>query len=316
MGAALTAAILPLALATPAIAQSPQPVTAEAFTPIEERYWNETALRELLGNPVDSQQNDGEIAYQEFERGWLYYAESVGAHEIHGDIAARFFELGGHDVVGVPSTDELGTPDGVGRFNHFTGSDVALGEASIYWTPETGANGIAGPVRDFWAAKGWEVGYLSYPTSSTTGTADGLGRFNHFLGSDRAGASVYWTEETGAHSIQGEIRRLWERLGWENGLGYPTTDELPTDADRGRYNEFTGNDNPPAAAYWTPVTGTHYVDGPILERWTELGRETSYLGYPTSDPRPTTGGWTVSFQGGFISLDRCTGEVTDEPYRR
>lgn len=108
---------------------------------------------------------------------------------------------------------------------------------------------------------------------------------------------AHWTEETGAHSVQGEIRKLWERLGWENGLGYPTTDELPTDADRGRYNEFTGDDNPPATAYWTPVTGVHYVDGPILERWSELGRETSYLGYPTSDPRPNTGGWTVNFQG-------------------
>ena len=40
-----------------------------------------------------------------------------------------------------PVTDETGTPDGVGRFNHFEGG-------SIYWTPGTGAKEVHGAIRD------------------------------------------------------------------------------------------------------------------------------------------------------------------------
>src|SRR5919199_153072 len=57
-----------------------------------------------------------------------------------------------------PLTDETGTPDGVGRFNHFAGG-------SIYWTPETGAHEVHGAIRDKWANMGWERSELGYPTS-------------------------------------------------------------------------------------------------------------------------------------------------------
>ncbi|WP_375336782.1 LGFP repeat-containing protein [Amycolatopsis sp. SID8362] len=58
-----------------------------------------------------------------------------------------------------PVADEVGTPDGVGRFNHFSKS------ASIYWTPGTGAWSVHGAIRDRWAALGWERGRLGYPVS-------------------------------------------------------------------------------------------------------------------------------------------------------
>ncbi|WP_309229671.1 hypothetical protein [Blastococcus sp. TML/M2B] len=64
-------------------------------------------------------------------------------------------------------------------------------------------------------------------------TGDGIGRFNHF---ERG--SIYWTSETGAHPVAGEIRDTWAALGWENSeLGYPTTDEYAV-PDGGRVQEF------------------------------------------------------------------------------
>jgi uncharacterized protein with LGFP repeats len=48
--------------------------------------------------------------------------------------------------LGYPVTDETGTPDGIGRFNHFSNA------ASIYWTPSTGAWSIHGAIRDKWAS--------------------------------------------------------------------------------------------------------------------------------------------------------------------
>ncbi|GAA2820155.1 hypothetical protein GCM10010470_64340 [Saccharopolyspora taberi] len=300
---AVTAA-LSLATASPAPAETPQ-----AFTPIESRYWGEPALRDLLGNPVDTEYTEGDISYQQFQRGWLYHSPQTGVHELHGEIASRFVRSGAHHQLGVPTTDELSTPDGVGRYNHFSA------EASVYWTPETGAQAVSGQVRRFWADRGWETGRLSYPTTSTQPTPDGVGVFNHFLGIDRAGASVYWTKITGAHSVQGAIRDLWAANGWENGFGYPSSDELTTLDKAGRFNEFTGRDNPPASAYWHPATGAHFVAGPIMQRWHELRRELSYLKYPTSNPYEVSeGNSQVDFQGGYIRLDQNSGQVSDAPW--
>lgn len=318
----LAAAAVPLALAGPAAtaataATAPEPagqVQQQAFTPIDERYWNDADLRQLLGDPVDSQHTDGETSYQQFQHGWLFHAEATGVTEIHGDIAARYNDIGGYEVLGAAEFDERSTPDGIGRYNHFTGGD-ATGPASIYWHPDLGAHGIWGPVRTFWESKGWEIGYLNYPTKTTSVTADGAGSYNHFVGRDGAGASVYWSKETGAHSVQGEIRKSWAAQGWETGaLGYPTTDELPAADNAGRYNEFVGADGAAGAAYWSWESGAHWLRGEILQRWNQLDRQAGYLGYPTSDPHEVDGDVQVDFQGGYVLHDPDTGAISDAPW--
>ncbi len=111
----------------------------------------------------------------------------------------HYLTLGGPaGRAGLPTTDELPTPDSVGRFNHFTGS----GGASIYWTPTSGAQEIQGAIRSLWATTGWERGPLGYPTTGETTTPDQLGRYNHFTGSV---GSIYWPPGTGAHEVHGAI---------------------------------------------------------------------------------------------------------------
>lgn len=85
---------------------------------------------------------------------------AAGAFEVHGDIGVHYRALGGSgSVLGYPTTDETGTPDGVGRYNHFQAG-------SIYWTPGTGAHEVHGLIRSFWAAGGWERNNaLGYPIS-------------------------------------------------------------------------------------------------------------------------------------------------------
>src|SRR6266852_1386013 len=64
-------------------------------------------------------------------------------------------------------------------------------------------------------------------------------------------ASIYWTKTTGAHVIAGEIRDLWLKLGGPGSpLGFPISDEAPTQDGTGRVSEFEhGN------ILWTPVKG-------------------------------------------------------------
>jgi uncharacterized protein with LGFP repeats len=94
---------------------------------------------------------------------------------------------------GCPASATNDSPDGTGRFNHFTGG-------SIYWTPATGAHEVHGAIRDKWAALGWERGVAGYPLTDETTTPDGAGRFNHFTG-----GSIYWTPATGAHEVYGAM---------------------------------------------------------------------------------------------------------------
>jgi hypothetical protein len=100
-------------------------------------------------------------------------------------IRARWLELGGpHGVLGRPVTPELSTPDGIGRYNHFTGG-------SIYWTPTTGAWEIYGAIRERWSQLGWERSWLGYPIRGELDFPEG-GRVNSF---ERG--QIYWWPDTG-----------------------------------------------------------------------------------------------------------------------
>lgn len=57
-----------------------------------------------------------------------------GSHSVDGAIWTEYTQTPGvQRSLGCPTTDELGTPDGVGRFQAFD-------NGSIYWTPDTGAH--------------------------------------------------------------------------------------------------------------------------------------------------------------------------------
>ncbi|HJQ46662.1 MAG TPA: PQQ-dependent sugar dehydrogenase [Amycolatopsis sp.] len=267
-------------------------LTANYATPIEQRYASDPGLRQLLGAPTAPEVVDGGVHYRVYQGGRLYWSADTGVHEVHGQVLVKYLELGGHTKFGAPTTDETGTPDGVGRFNHFIGTP-GTGTASVYFTPAIGAHAIWGLIRQRWEALGWETGPMGYPVTDELGTPDGVGRYNHFT----KAASIYWTPATGAHGVWGAIRAQWEALGWETGpMGYPVTDELGTPDGVGRYNHFTKA----ASIYWTPGTGAHEVYGAIRQRWSALGWERSYLGYPTSGEFSSDGGRRNNFQFGFI----------------
>ena len=66
-------------------------------------------------------------------------------------------------------SEEVPTSDGRGRQRDFD-------NATIVWTPQTGAHEVHGDIRVKWAMNGW----LGYPLTDETGTPDGVGRYNHF----------------------------------------------------------------------------------------------------------------------------------------
>ncbi|WP_019855978.1 hypothetical protein [Actinopolyspora mortivallis] len=308
---------------------------------IQERYENlDQQTKDRVGAAQgDEVVVDDSLRYQDYENARFYWTPEYGVTIVFGEVLDKYLNIGGHQALGVPSTDELTTEDGT-AYNEFVyradgvtsaiyahseaGTHVIIGpllekwrsvgaqdelgypisdtyityderatfnnfqnNATIFWTAETGANVIRDEIRDKWGQYGGPNGPIGYPTIDQRITPDGKGRYNHFENN----ASIYWTEQTGAHLVQGLIREKWAATGWERGpMGYPLTDELADKDDIGRFNLFTGVDGNPAGILWSPETGVHTVKGLIGKRYYDLGGPNGVLGYPTTDERSTPDG--------------------------
>lgn len=170
-----------------------------------------------------------------------YYPQT--GHSVCGAIRDKYNALGGpSSYLGYPTSDETGSPDGIGRYNSFQNAGD-----SIYWTPATGAHEIGGAIFGRWGASGYETGLLGYPITDELGTPDGVGRYNHFFKNSSyaggvnvtANGSIYFTGATGAHEVHGPIRTKWASLGYETScLAYPTSDVQNTST--GQQSTFQG----------------------------------------------------------------------------
>ncbi|MDQ2724621.1 MAG: hypothetical protein M3Y36_03915 [Actinomycetota bacterium] len=196
--------------------------------------------KSYLGNSLNSPYGVVGGEAEDFAGGSIYWSPGTGAHAVRGAILGHYRALGGPaGFLGFPLDDETATPGGVGRYNHFSN------DGSIYWSPSTGAWSVHGAIYDHWAALRWEAGPLGYPVTDENGTADGVGRYNHFSND----GSIYWSPSTGAWSVHGAIYGLWASLRWEAGpLGYPTSDEFAIPG--GRQNNFVSG-----IISWNPTSG-------------------------------------------------------------
>jgi hypothetical protein len=155
-------------------------------------------------------------------------------------------------------------------------------------------------IRAEYAKLGGANGFLGRALGGMTAVPDGSGYSQTFQN-----GSIYWSWDTGAHEVQGAIRDKWLALRGpqrENGLGYPTTDEMD-DGFGGRVSHFQEGD-----IDWSPATGAHEIHGAILEKWNDLRAHGFNLGHPTSDETDDGLGGRVShFQYGDIDWSPATG---------
>lgn len=137
------------------------------------------------------------------------------------------------------------------------------------------------PITAKYRALGGACGWLGVAITSITKCPDNIGSYQHYVN-----GSIYYHPSTGAHEVHGLIRARWQSLGWERSfLGYPLTDETATPDGVGRYNHFQGG-----SIYWSPATGAWEVHGAIRGKYSNLGWERSFLGYPLTNETTTPDG--------------------------
>jgi uncharacterized protein with LGFP repeats len=125
---------------------------------------------------------------------------------------------------------------------------------------------------------------------------------------------IFWSPDTDAHAVYGEILKKYSAIGGAgpSGLnfGFPTTDELAAKGDGpaghplARYNHFERG-----SIYWKSGIGAFEVHGGIRDKWFQLGAEWSLVGFPKTDETscPDNYGRYNHFEGGSIYWTPATG---------
>ncbi len=111
----------------------------EVHGAIRERYKALGGPDGFLGLPLTNELTltDGRGKFNHFERGSIFWHQSTGAHEVHGEVRNHWESLGWEKSwLGYPTSDEnaLNDQDG-GRISAFQ-------HGAIYWWPDVGARAI------------------------------------------------------------------------------------------------------------------------------------------------------------------------------
>ena len=140
-----------------------------AVSVVDEHYAALGGAEGFMGQPTGPELGtpDGVGRYRGYQGGAIYWSPASGAHEVHGKIydawAAHGWEAG---LLGYPVTDELSTPDRLGRFTHFT-------NGSTYWTVAAGAHEVSRTrctARSGRSGRRWAGRTARWDTQSPTST--------------------------------------------------------------------------------------------------------------------------------------------------
>ncbi|WP_225828521.1 LGFP repeat-containing protein [Streptomyces naphthomycinicus] len=159
--------------------------------------------------------------------GGRYRVTFDASPDIFGAIRDRWIALGaGNSPVGRPLSGEIPTFDGVGRFVNFSGGIIS-------WHPDTGAHGVWGAIGARWL----QIGREQYGYPITDEFTSGVGRMNTFKAKQFMEGSIFWTPQTGAVEIYGDIHAKWKAMGaGGSSLGAPVAPE--ENAPGGRIQRF------------------------------------------------------------------------------
>ena len=137
------------------------------------------------------------------------------------------------------------------------------------------------------------------------------------LGQNFAGGKIFYSPETGANVVTGQVLAKYESVGGPEGdLGFPTTSEVDGGlAPASRISTFAAEDKP--VIFWTPDYGAVIVRGAMNAAWEKLGGAKGELGAPMADQTENGNVITQRFSGGVVSWDpRRTSSPPSRPIWR
>jgi uncharacterized protein with LGFP repeats len=279
----LIAAATALALLAPIASADPQSDADDAITAAWTAAGGDTSP---LGTKDGGVYPVGAGFGQNFASGAIYFTPATGARAMYGAILDKYRDLGGpaDSDLGFPNIDEgPGKVSADSRNTTFSAGDDPV----IFWTPDTGAWVVRGPINAAWDKLGGSAGTLGVPTADETYSGSVItqtftgGQVSYDLDSkqfttvppDLADQLTDLPVPTDATSA---INTAWRVAGGASGpLGLRQGDQKTVGA--GAEQDFAGGD-----IYFSPDTGAHVVSGAILTEYESLGGPTGDFGFPSA----------------------------------
>ncbi|MGO4445843.1 LGFP repeat-containing protein [Mycobacterium sp. 2YAF39] len=303
------------------------------FTPATGAHFVQGAILEKyesLGGPADGDlgfptidegpgraPDSANVTFSASDKPVIFFTPATGARVVRGPINAAWDKLGGSaGSLGVPSEDETYRDDVVSQ--KFTGGELSydLGKKTFTTVPPDLAGQLGDlqfaddPAAAINAARRAAGGALG-PLGAAEGAPVPIGK--NGLRQNFAGGAIFYTPDTGAHVVTGQVLAKYESVGGPEGdLGFPITSEvdggLATDS---RMSSFAAEDKP--IIFWTPEYGAVIVRGAMAAAWDKLDGAKGALGAPVADQTESGDVITQRFSGGVVSWDRSTSEFNTEP---
>jgi hypothetical protein len=182
---------------------------------------------------------DGVGYYTHFQNGSILWHPDTGAHAVDGAIGRRWLKLGGaegflgypiadkEDLFGESGANDLDAPEMSGSLMSFalsglSGAVLRFQGGSVYWSQQTGAHALSGPILARYVTIGEHQSALGFPTSEEVIASDGFGHIQYF---EDGGIYNDHHPLSEAHAVWGPIFQRWASLGAESGtFGYPRSD--------------------------------------------------------------------------------------------
>ncbi|WP_041311927.1 LGFP repeat-containing protein [Mycobacterium sp. JS623] len=223
---------------------------------------------------------------QNFPGGKIFFTPATGAHAMMGAILDKYMSLGGpaDGDLGFPTIDEGAGKAPDSRNTTFSAPDNPV----IFWTPDTGARVVRGPINAAWDKLGGSAGALGVPSDDETYHGNLITQ--KFTG----GEVSYDRKSKDFTTVPPEL------AGELTGLQYS---EDPTSAINTARRAAGGPLGPLGAAqgepykigtdglgqnfaggkiFFSPATGANVVTGQVLAKYESVGGPQGDLGLPAS----------------------------------
>lgn len=266
-----------------------------------------------LGYPTSDEfgLSDGIGRKQSFEHGHIYGSLS-GLATIHGAIYDKWVQTGAEEgPLGYPTEDETRTPDGIGRFNNFTGG-------KIYWHPQYGAHDVRGLPLLIWQMEGYEQSKWGYPIDSPTAGSDSPALMNQRFSRETMDVQELFkearSEAYGNKTVNSLLMKILRQSGisfWQEDSNYSlrvtTYAGSKCQLKDSSQEKFGGVTIPGDYDSWVCIVGFEHRD--------HSGRHDYCMHSPDEFPSPGT---NAEFSGACARHDMCMDQkdVRGEPYGR
>jgi len=276
-------AVAAVGLLAPVAAATPQDDADAAITAAWQAAGGDTGL---LGPKDGGVYPAGEGFGQDFPGGKIFFTPATGAHIMTGAILDKYMSLGGpaDGDLGFPTIDEGAGKAPDSRNTTFSAADNPV----IFWTPDTGARVVRGPINAAWDKLDGSAGPLGVPSDDETYRGNLVTQ--KFTGGevtyDRKAKAFTTVPPELAGQLDGlqipddpasAINAARRAAGGPLGpLGAAQGEPYKIGAD-GLGQNFAGG-----KIFYSPSTGANVVTGQVLAKYESVGGAQGDLGFPTT----------------------------------